>query len=277
MGTGLWYDGPHWPRNGIIIGAFTAVLGIISVIQSCIRRDGGRSAGMMMLFAAHGAVALGIAVSRGGGLAERYVTLSALGAVFAYLIIANTNWAVSRIASVSAIILFTINIAPGMDYGHRHRNLDKALHQDLQRGMPAEYLKDKYAVQLRVGDNLVPALQRLHDHGIRQFANLKRAQNSSLKPLGVIAFDTPLACESMPVEGLLIEYDITQPLAWCEVQLRFIASGSALTATVYPPRTPGRHQSRLWLNGRMDQAILKEIQQPAAIRLVSAAWIVPQE
>ena len=176
MGTGLWYDGPHWPRNGRIIAAVYIAVAIALTVAMLRRRDGGRSAGFLAFLLGHFAIALGIALSRGGGIAERYVTISAVGAAAAYLALVSLGpwprW-VTLAAAAFAMMLFAANVSPGSKYGHAHRSLYRDFERDLRDGMTAAELCDKYAKRLRVGSNLIPAIERLKTHGIREFGDAK--------------------------------------------------------------------------------------------------------
>ncbi len=177
IGTGLWYDGPHWTRNGIIIASAYLLVTMILAVVTLRRRDGGRTAGFLCFLLGHFAIALGIAVSRGGGIAERYVTISAIGVAAAYLGLVSCwpDWA-RHVGIVLAVALFAINVGPGQRYGHGHRALYRHLERDLRSGMPAEALVAKYAKALRVGDNLMPALLRLKTHHIREFNDLQMTE-----------------------------------------------------------------------------------------------------
>ncbi|CAN5477404.1 hypothetical protein BH11PLA2_BH11PLA2_17150 [soil metagenome] len=277
IGTGLWYDGPHWPRNGILVAVGYATMTVLLGFATLKRRDGGRTAGLLALLLGHFAVALGIAVSRGGCLAERYVTISAIGLVIAWLGIVNLKWRGEMVLGIVAtLFLIVMNIAPGFDYGHRHRNLYRSFDKDMAAGLPIGFLRDKYQVLLRVGDNLEPALERLRANHIRQFSNAVPTPSMTATPVTNAAFDVPLSDPSSAVLGLSVTFELKQSLPWSEMQLRWQSANGPQVATVYPPRTPGRHTVRIWVNDVPQCAVLVEVQRPQALMVLSASWLTKQ-
>jgi hypothetical protein len=231
------------------------------------RHDGGRSAGFLLFLLGHFAVAGGIAVSRGGGLAERYVTISAIGVAAAYL-----GWlscaSVPKWLGLSlAVVLFTANIGPGQHYGHDHRSLYRGLESDLRGGMPIGFLRDKYQTLLRVGENLEPALERLRSHRVREFAHAVPTPEMTAIPIAGAHWGGALATPPGQVLGVSVEIEVTQLLPWSEVRLTW---DSGKQAVVYPPRSPGVYRLRLWVNDRPRDAKLAATD---GIAIRSAAWL----
>ena len=275
IGSGLWYDGPHWPRNGIIIAAGYAIILGCLVIATLRRRDGGRSAGFLLFLLGHFAVAGGIAVSRGGGLAERYVTISAIGIVAAYLGALScgppTAW-LKWLGLAVAIALFTANIAPGEHYGYDLRSLYRRLERDLRAGVPIGFLRDKYQTLLRVGDNLEPALERLRTHKIREFTDAVPTPRMIDIPIeDVQRLTTP----SATVLGIRAEVEVVQANIWSEVRVRWMSAEGPKEAVVYPPRSVGVYRLRLWVNDLPRGAQLTAA--PNAVRIRGATWLLHAE
>lgn len=269
MGLGLWYDGPHWPRNGIMLASVFLVMAI-SLMVACIRRtDGGRSAGLLAFLAGHLAVAAGIAFSRGGGIAERYVTISAVGLCGLLLAGIHFKPQLPRIATAIfaalILLLFYLNASAGERYGQTHRAIYRSIERDVHDGMPARYLCDKYQTLLRVGDNLIPALERLNASPIRLYGNLKTEEVSEQEHDVIITLSERLSSNGI-VRGLLIEVEQTQVVPVCEVSLRWSGGESR----IFPPRTPGVYVRRLWLNADVRDAVLSV---SPTLKIRRAAWL----
>lgn len=272
IGTGLWIDGPHWPRNCTIVACIFAVLMIVLTSVTWRRCDGGRGAGFLFFLTGHFAVAIGIAVSRGGGLAERYVTISAVGvasALLAMLVLWDGRFT-RRLLVAVAILSVASNFAPGESFGHRHRSLYRNFDKDLQAGMPIGFLRDKYQSRLRVGENLEPAIERLKVHHVRQFDYAIPTPPMNELPIANAEFDEVLTNPPGMVLGLVVEIEVKQSTPWSE--MRLVTDGVSLE--VYPPLTPGVYRLRFWINKSIQTAKLIEASQPHVLKLRSASWLV---
>lgn len=269
MGLGLWYDGPHWPRNGLVLTSAFLVMAI-GLMVACIRlSDGGRSAGLLAFLAGHLAVAAGIAYSRGGGIAERYVTISAVG--LCGLLLAGIHLMprlpriVTAIFGALIMLLILVNASAGERYGQTHRAIYRSFERDLREGMPARYLCDKYQTLLRVGDNLIPALERLKTSPIPLYGNLKTEQVTEQEHDVIITHSERLSSNGI-VRGLLVEVEQAQVVPVCEVSLRWAGGESR----IFPPRTPGVFVRRLWINADVRDAV---ISASPTLKIRRAAWL----
>lgn len=279
MGTGLWYDGPHWPRNGLLIAAGYAVLCVVLAWRCLRQTDGGRTAGLLCFLLGHAAVAAGIALSRGGGIAERYVSLSCIGVAAAYLAVLTLQprpW-LRWPALAAAALLVVANIGPGQHYGHDLRGTHRSFEADLRGGMPCGFLSDKYQDRLRVGDNLEPAIDRLRAAGVRHFALAAPTPQMAELPIAAARLDANLPGPGRRVLGLLAEIEVVERTPWSELHLHVATRSGKRTLPLWPPRAPGRYVLRFWIDDRPESIRLIEPSLPSAIRLHRLAWLVPQE
>lgn len=179
----------------VVIVELLAVLRLMSVIG---HRPGERplAFGLLAVLGGHFAVAIGIALTRDGALADRYVTPATVGLLAAWAtgICYGPRTAIARLGSVILVVMAAVGVAVANSSPTRHdiqhyliRSSLYQLQQDLRGGMPSTFLEGKYAYTYGV-----LMAERCGSH-LRQF------RSAQIGPFATVVSDPPMG--AIPVTG----------------------------------------------------------------------------
>jgi hypothetical protein len=222
-----------------------------------------------LILLAVGSMAVAIALARGFGLCERFVTVSAAGLCVCWVAIAGFGPTIPfspRIGAVlgqlAAILIVGMNVATGLQYAQIHRAVAKSFQADIRGGMPPIFLAGKYGgiMPFLIGDRLGERIARLRDRKVGIFRDAGVDPSFEVVPAkGMSTFQIqcsvepflpggvppqfPLPSPGRSVVGLRLMVEQHHAMGYQQLRIRWRSrgsDGSERTATATPTSIPGR-------------------------------------
>jgi hypothetical protein len=182
--------------GAVVVAGHAAAAGLLLRALVRLPAERPRAAGMLAVLVGHGGVALGIAISRTEGLADRYSTTSVIGPAVVVLALVRYGPAVGRVGPVLGVLaaaaLVLANAAGGHDRGSHYWMSNKMFRAELRAGVPPTFLSGKYAWACCLWVHDPERVRLLRDLGCREFAGVPDDPPMRAVPAGVpVPFAAP--------------------------------------------------------------------------------------
>lgn len=289
MGLGSWFPDANLHVAGPAVGAaFLAAAGLLAAAAG---RDDNRprAVGLLAVLGGHLAVAVGIAAVRGGAAVDRYVTISAVGVLAAYLAAVAYGPALPRrlgvvlgLAAATAVV--AANFGPGQRFGLIHRMYYRGFEADLKAGMPVDFLADKYRAPFLVDERFAADIERLRVNHVRYFAAAVPTPAMTVIPAGGpvhlpadgVRPGLDLPPPGRKVLGVRVTYELDRAVPWLELRATWPApaGGPPRSASAFAPTGPGPHTLALWVDDAPAALRLEPGGPTFGVTIRSVEWLV---
>ena len=229
-------------------------------------------------------MAAGVAAVRGGGLVERYATLSAVGLATAWVSLSRglpSSALVNGAGVVAAVVLFVVNVLPGDHFGQVRQMYCRVLEGSVREGLPPSCVADRFRGPLFDQDHFRGRLELLRDLGFTTFKDMQPepvavAVVGERPAAGVI--EAPLAlptpADRRKVFAVRVSYAVADDVAWQQLTLTWTGTGGVpKRSSVYPSRRRGPQSSTFYVNDAVAAAHLAVGRPEAHLSVVGVEWL----
>jgi hypothetical protein len=248
-----------------------------------------RAFGVVALIGSQLLIGLGIGLSRGGALTERYATTAAIGWVacgFAFLLYGPRIPRVGILGAAAAVALVAVNMRPGEAFGRFQRDAFRAFEADVRDGSSPTFLVGTHGQTpvLAGGDRMLPWVEYVRANGLGVGRRIAPDPAFAAVPVGVpvpfaiaAADGVRIPAPGRPVLGLRLEVEQTRHSPWEDVTLEWAAAdGATKSVHAYPAIHPERHTLTFRLAGDTPTGVhLRPACPTAGWTVRRAEWLTP--
>lgn len=290
MGLGTWVTASNWPAvAGFTVAGYAGLA--LALARAVAFRPADRLAalGLGALVLGTLGMAAGVAWGRGGGLVERYASLSAAGLAVGWLVVCrwvpgSPPWNVGGLAA--AVALVAANAGPGERLGKVHRMYYRELEASVRAGLPPSFAADRFRGPLFGADRFRDRLEELRDLDFATFRELPPEPPTVV--LLAAHFDPPRPPDSGPAAvalpvppgggrkllGVRVGFETDRDAPWLQLRVAWTgADGFQKMSTVYPRPGRGAQTTTFYLDDRVSLASVETLCPEFGFRVTRVEWL----